>query len=132
MEDDLDKKNESDVDIENMLQVTPVTSIKKQRKRKCEQTDLDEDNSIDIKKEFEKNGIFYYEKSKKLYNEKTNKKIFMGISSKEKHQLNEIIKSNFFTPEKLKIVVDLNNEKSNIVTSKNIIFKIKMVNSQDQ
>jgi hypothetical protein len=60
MEDDLDKKNESDVDIENMLQVTPVTSIKKQRKRKCEQTDLDEDNSIDIKKEFEKNGIFYY------------------------------------------------------------------------
>jgi len=110
----IDLIQESDVDIENMIQVTPVTSIKKQRKRKCEENDMDEIENEDIKKEFEKNGCFYYEKPKKLFHEKTNKKIFIGISSKEKHQLNELIKSNFFTYDKLKIVVDLNNEKSHM------------------
>ena len=71
----IDLIQESDVDIENMIQVTPVTSIKKQRKRKCEENDMDEIETEDIKKEFEKNGCFYYEKPKKLFHEKTNKKI---------------------------------------------------------
>jgi hypothetical protein len=112
-ENELQVLDDNGVDIENMIQITPVTSIKKQRKRKSVENSQEEDE-LNETKEFEKNGVFYYEKPKKLFNEKTNKKIFIGISSKEKHQLNELIKSNFFTPEKLKIVVDLNNEKSNM------------------
>lgn len=107
-----DIENESDVEIENMMQITPVSSIKKLRKRKSEaEKDIDENENTE-KKQYEKNGVFYYEKPHKIYKEK--KRILIGISEKEKYQLNEIVKSNFFTDKTLQIVVDLNNEKSSM------------------
>lgn len=98
---------EEGVDIEDLIQITPVSSIKKNRKRKLKKDDKNED---DEKKEYEKNGIFFYEKQSISF--KNDKKVMTGISLKEKYQLGELVNSNFFNHEKLKIVVDLNNEKS--------------------
>lgn len=92
--------------VDDLLQITPVPSIKKNRKRKLKNVNEEEEEE----KEYEKNGIFFYEKQKFITS--NDKKIMIGMSLKEKYQLNELIKSNFYTLEHLQIVVDLNNEKS--------------------
>lgn len=103
---------EEGIDIEDLVQITPVSSIKKSRKRKFKkEEDKEEEEKEEEKKEYEKNDIFFYEKQK-IAIANNDKKIMTGISLKEKYQLNELVKSKFFNNEKLKIVVDLNNEKS--------------------
>ena len=51
--------SEEGVDVDDLIQVTPILNIKKIRKRKLKNCEEEEDE-----KEYEKNGIFFYEKQK--------------------------------------------------------------------
>ena len=99
------------MELDDLIQLTPVNCVKKNRKR-CikEKIERIEDDEKD-EKTYETIGNFYFEKQ--TFEMKNNKRILLGMSLREKNQLQELNKSGFFNNvEVLKIIVDLNNEKS--------------------
>ena len=108
------------MELDDLVQLTPVNSIKKNRKR-ClnnkEKIYKEEDNEedelqLDLEsKTYETIGIFFFEKQ--TFVMQNNKRVLMGMTYREKNQLQELVKSEFFNKdENVKSVVDLNNEKS--------------------
>jgi len=95
------------------IAATKTKKNKSIRKRKFTQEELTKSTNFTrpvIESEYE--GPFWFEKSTTTYFE--GEKYHHGISRRERQLLKEIVKSNFFTGERLKcIVVPLNDENSN-------------------
>lgn len=101
------------MELDELIQLTPVNSIKKNRKRflKDKGSEKEEVKEIDENKTYETIGVFFFEKQ--TFVMQNNKRILLGMSLREKNQLQELEKSLFFNNQNtLKAIVDLNNEKS--------------------
>ena len=55
-------------------------------------------------------GCFWYIKPQIKIDAKTNRRFFYGINQKEMQRLRELVKSNFFTPEMLSVIANMNEE----------------------
>ena len=55
-------------------------------------------------------GCFWYIKPQIKIDAKTNRRSFYGINQKEMQRLRELVKSNFFTPEMLSVIANMNEE----------------------
>ena len=55
-------------------------------------------------------GCFWYVKPKVKIDPKTNRRFFYGINQKEVQRLKELVKSNFFTPQMLCTIANMNEE----------------------
>jgi len=55
-------------------------------------------------------GCFWYIKPVIKIDAKTNRRSFYGINQKEMQRLRELVKSNFFTPEMLSVIANMNEE----------------------
>lgn len=107
------------MELDDLIQLTPINSIKKNRKRcikermkKVQEDEIEEEeNIIDLKsKTYETIGIFFFEKQTFIM--QNNKRILLGMTLREKNQLQELVNSQFFNNENMQIIIDLNNEKS--------------------
>jgi len=55
-------------------------------------------------------GCFWYIKPQIKIDAKTNRRSFYGMNQKEMQRLRELVKSNFFTPEMLSVIANMNEE----------------------
>jgi hypothetical protein len=55
-------------------------------------------------------GCFWYIKPQIKIDSKTNRRSFYGINQKEMQRLRELVKSNFFSPEMLSVIANMNEE----------------------
>jgi len=80
--------------------VAVKTRVKASRERKSPEN---EDVTIS-------EGCFWYIKPVIKIDAKTNRRSFYGINQKEMQRLRELVKSNFFTPEMLSVIANMNEE----------------------